>query len=158
MGNGAVMEVSMITCPFECGQYYAQYELLICRPHGKMTGDLMNDIAICRECIQQSGLTQVNRFHDLRDITSIELGFREVVQLCESEAVIREGQSTAIHACYLVPNALLYGTIRMYQSLIEGSGVMVHVSYDLDELAEILGVEASLLADGSASIADKQHL
>ncbi|PIP01560.1 MAG: hypothetical protein COW18_02375 [Zetaproteobacteria bacterium CG12_big_fil_rev_8_21_14_0_65_54_13] len=142
----------MITCPFKCGQYYSQYELLICRPHGKLTSDLMNDISICRECIQQSGMLQVNRFHDLRGITSIELGFREVAQLCESEALMRQDQATAIHACYLVPNALLFGTIRMYQMLIEGSGVVVHVSYALDDMAEVLGVEPSLLAASSVPV------
>jgi hypothetical protein len=50
-----------------------------------------------------------------------------------------------IKACYLVPNPLLYGTIRMYQTLIEDYGVEVHVSYDINDFAGILGVDKSVL-------------
>jgi len=33
----------------------------------------------------------------------------------------------------------------MYQTLIEEHGVDVHVSYNIDELASVLGVEKSVL-------------
>ena len=127
----------MIECLYHCGRYNDELELLICRPTKELTEDKMNDIAICRECIQKAGLVQVNRFHDLTSITSVNLHFEEVQRICDAETRLRKTASP-IKACYLVPNPLLFGTIRMYQSLIERSGVSVHVSYDLEELANIL--------------------
>ena len=130
----------MIVCPFDYGDYRSDLNLLICRPEGKLTADQMNDVAICRECIESKGLVQVNRFHDLRAITSIDLRFEDVRRICETEVQLRMSEPP-ITACYLVPNPLLYGTIRMYKALIESRGVDVHVSYEVENLAGILGVE-----------------
>ncbi len=134
----------MIHCPFNFGVYLEDYNILVCHPRGELTAGLVNDIAICRECITKANLTQVNRFHNLTNITSINLGFDEVRQICTSESSLR-GSGQPIKACYLVPNQLLYGTIRMYQALIESCGVEVFVSYDIDELSSILGVDKSIL-------------
>ena len=134
----------MIDCPFNNGVYRDDYNLLVCHPKGELTANIVNDIAICRECIQKAGLTQVDRFHDLTDITSVNLKFDQVFQISQEESKLREN-AKPIRACYLVPNTVLYGTIRMYQTLIEDCGVEVHVSYDINELAEILGVEKSVL-------------
>jgi hypothetical protein len=137
-------EVIMIKCKFNCGYYRKDLDLLICRPNGKLTADQMNDIAICRECIHKSGLLQVNRFHDLSAITSVDLGFADVQRICHVESQLRRS-SSPIKACYWVPNALLYGTIRMYEALIESSGVEVHVSYAIADLAKILDIDQSQL-------------
>jgi hypothetical protein len=134
----------MIICKYDCGIYKKEFNLLVCHPRYELTADRMNDIAICRECVQKEGLVQTNRFHDLTDITSVHLDFNEVRQICESESKLRSSERP-IKACYLVPNTLLYGTIRMYQSLIESSGVEVCVSYDINELAGVLGVEVAVL-------------
>ncbi len=134
----------MIKCPFNCGVHVEDRNLLVCRPNGKLTEDRMNDIAICRECIQKSGLTHIDRFHDLTGITSIDLRFEDVKHICDIESQLRKPERP-VKACYLVPNALLYGTIRMYAALIESCGVEVHVSYKLDELASLLGVDTSVL-------------
>jgi hypothetical protein len=134
----------MIDCPSKFGVHRENYNLLVCHPKGELSADRMNDIAYCRDCIIKAGLTQIDRFHNLMDISSINLGFDEVRQICDEESRLR-ASARPIKACYLVPNALLYGTIRMYQALIEGSGVDVHVSYDINELAGILGVEESVL-------------
>jgi hypothetical protein len=134
----------MIKCPFNYGSYRKDYNLLICYPKGELTANMMNDIAICRECIVNGGLSQVDRFHDLTDISSVNLRFEHVNELCNIESQIRES-ANPIKAGYLVPNVLLYGTIRMYQTLIENRGVEVHVSYDIDELSDFLGVEKSIL-------------
>lgn len=134
----------MIRCPFNTGVHLEAYNLLICRPTGKLTARQMNDIAICRECILKAGLLQINRFHDLTGITAIDLSFEDVRNICETESRMRKSVHP-IKACYLVPNDLLYGTIRMYQALIERRGVEVHVSYSLDEIAGILGIEKSAI-------------
>lgn len=134
----------MIKCPFNFGFYQEDHNILICHPKGELTADKMNDIAVCRECIIKAGITQVDRFHNLTDITSVNLGFDHVSQICHTESMLRK-DAKPIKACYLVPNPLLYGTIRMYQTLIEDCGVEVHVSYDINELAGILGVDKSVL-------------
>jgi hypothetical protein len=134
----------MIECPFSFGFYQEDHDILICHPKGELTADKMNDIAICRECIVNAGITQVDRFHNLTDITSVNLGFDHVRQICHEESILRK-DARPIKACYLVPNPLLYGTIRMYQTLIEDYGVEVHVSYDINDFAGILGVDISVL-------------
>jgi len=134
----------MINCPYKTGEFHEDINLLVCHPKGELSADRLNDIAICRECIQKAGLLQANRFHNLTDITSIGLSFEDVNHICQAESRMRK-EDQPIKACYLVPNELLYGTIRMYQALIERSGVEVHVSKNIDELAKILGVDSSKL-------------
>jgi hypothetical protein len=134
----------MLHCPYKFGVYLEEYNILICRPKGELTADRVNDIAICRECIQKAGFAQVYRFHNLTQITSVNIGFEEVRKICDAESRARDTDQP-IKACYLVPNPLLYGIIRMYQVLIESCGVEVYVSYEIDELAKILGVAASVL-------------
>ena len=134
----------MFNCPYNYGVYREDYNLLVCRPKGELTADMMHDVANCRECIQTAELPHFNRFHDLTDISSVNLGFEEVSLICAEESKMREA-AQSIKACYLVQNTLLYGTIRMYEALISRSGVEVHVSYDIDELAKILGVEKTVL-------------
>ena len=135
----------MINCPYNYGVYREDYNLLICHPKGELTADLVHGVANCRECILQPDSLRFNRFHDLTDISSVNLGFKEVSQICSEESKIREA-AQPIKACYMVPNALLYGTIRMYEVLISRGGVEVHVSHDINELAEILGVEKAVLS------------
>ena len=134
----------MIKCPFNYGVYREDYKILVCHPKCELTADIVNDVAICRECIVKAGLTQVNRFHNLTDIASINLDFDQVRQICNVESTLRKN-AKPVKACYLVPNSLLYGTIKMYQALIENGGVEVHVSYDINEIAGILGVEKYVL-------------
>ncbi|MCA9733592.1 hypothetical protein KC799_15770 [candidate division KSB1 bacterium] len=136
----------MIDCMYNCGFYNEKLGILICRPKDELTAEKMNDIAICRECLQKSGLPQVNRFHDLTAITSINLKFEDVHRISRAEATIRKGSRDVV-ACYLVSNNLLYGTVRMYEALIETSGVHVYVSYNLSELAEKLGVDEKELVE-----------
>jgi len=133
-----------IYCKYRCGFHWEDLNLQLCRPTGKLVADKMNDIAVCRECIQSAGNMQINRFHDLTAITSIDLSFEHIREICEKESKFRKF-NRPIKACYLVPNALLYGTIRMYEALIESSGVEVHVSYEIEKLAAVLGVDKALL-------------
>ncbi len=48
-------------------------------------------------------------------------------------------------ACFLVSNPVVFGTLRIYQTLAEEAGVEVHVSYNISQLARVLGVEESAL-------------
>lgn len=140
----------MIECPFKCGEYREDIGLLVCRPTGQLTADDLADITICRDCIERAGLNQVDRFHDLTGITSVDLNFDDVFQLAFREKVIRNPEQP-VKACYLVANELVYGTVRMYQAVIESRGVEVHIAYEIGPLAEVLGVEADELVPTRAS-------
>jgi len=126
------------------GEYREDIGLLVCRPTGQLTADDLADIATCRDCIERAGLNQVNRFHDLTGITSIDLKFEDVFQLAFQEEALRD-PGHPVKACYLVANELVYGTVRMYQALIERRGVEVHIGYEIAPLAEFLGVEPDTL-------------
>jgi hypothetical protein len=104
----------------------------------------MRGILNCRDCIQKPGALRYNRYHDFTDISSIDLGYDDVSQICSEELKTREA-AQPVRACYLVPNTLLFGTVRQYEALISQGGVEVHVSYETNELAEILGVEIAVL-------------
>jgi hypothetical protein len=52
----------------------------------------------------------------------------------------------------------MYGTIRIYASLIENHGVEVHVSYEIEELAEILGATTTVLATNPVTVKDDRKL
>jgi len=134
----------MINCPYHFGVYLEDYNLLVCHPRGELTADLMHGITNCRDCIQEPGAFRFNRFHDFSDISSINLGYEEISLISAEESKRREA-ARPIKACYLVPNILLYGIIRQYEALISRGGVEVHVSYDINELAEILGAEKTVL-------------
>lgn len=134
----------MFSCPFEVGYYDESLDILICRPSGELNADVAHDLAICRECIEKAGLHQVNRFHDLSRITSLNLRFSDIMHLCDIESDMRTSRQP-VKACYLVPNAAVYGVVRMYQTIIERRGVHAYVSYDIQELAHVLGVSAAKL-------------
>lgn len=135
----------MFTCPYHMGLFKEEINILLCRPVGELTADLAHDIAICRECIIKAGLEHVNRFHDLTMISGINLKYDDIDKIRQVETDFREPQHL-VKACYLVKNPITYGTIRMYQAIIEGEGVEVHVSYDIDELAKELDVAPAELS------------
>ena len=134
----------MIKCPYMCGEYREDIGLLVCRPTGQLTADDLADIATCRDCIERAGLNQINRFHDLTGITSIDLRFGDVFQLAFQEEALRDPEHP-VKACYLVANELIYGTVRMYQAVIERRGVEVYIDYEIEPLAEALGIEPDKL-------------
>jgi hypothetical protein len=141
----------MIFCPYDSGEFDKSLGILICHPIGELTSNLAHDVAVCRECIVKAGLEAVNRFHDLSGITSIHLRFEDVNALCQSEAAIRQPERP-VKACYLAQNPAVYGTIRMYEALMEDRGVEVHVSSRLEELAAVLGIDAAQLRDKLISL------
>jgi len=141
-------------CPYKVGVFNEALGIIICRPTGELTAELAHDLMICHECIVKAGLEQVNRFHDLTGITAINLKFHDLSRLCEIEAGFRKPQHT-VKACYLVPNAWIYGTLRIYEALGESYGVGVHVSYDIGELADVLGIDPVQLSTEQPPPRDK---
>jgi hypothetical protein len=134
----------IVNCPFGNGEFKEDLQLLVCKPTGRVTDDLMNDTITCQACYRQINVQRFNRFHDFRDVTGVDLHFGDMVHLATRERERRKGLPP-VKACYLVSNPVIFGTLRIYPTLAEDAGVEVHVSYNITQLARVLGVEESTL-------------
>lgn len=142
----------MTHCSHKSGIYMKRLKLMICRPEGRLTGDRVGDLFACKSCAKMPGYDAVNRFHDFRGVTGIDIDFQDMKAMAREEAFVRRSQPP-IKACYLVSNPAIYGVVRMYKAMMDGCGVDVHVSKHLHELAEELGVSQDQLdlKDSAAS-------
>jgi hypothetical protein len=138
----------IVNCPFGTGEFKQDLQLLICKPRGRVTDDLMNDTITCLACYQQINALRFNRFHDFRDVTGVDLHFGDMVNLATRERERRKGLAP-VKACFLVSNPVVFGTLRIYQTLAEEARVEVHVSYNISQLARVLGVDEAVLAAGA---------
>jgi hypothetical protein len=134
----------IVNCPYGNGEFKEDLQLLVCKPKGRVTNDLMNDTITCQACHHQIEALRFKRFHDFTDVTGIDLHFGDIVTLATKEREDRKGLPP-VKACFLVSNPVVFGTLRIYQTLAEEAGVEVHVSYNISQLARVLGVEGSLL-------------
>jgi hypothetical protein len=134
----------IVKCQYGYGEFREDLQLLICKPKGRVTNELMYDTVTCQGCHQQIDALKFNRFHDFREITGIDLHFAAIVELANKEREKRNGLPR-VKACYLVSNPVVFGTLRIYETLAEDAGVEVHVSYHAADLARVLGVEESKL-------------
>ncbi|MGA9365696.1 MAG: hypothetical protein WBW16_15145 [Bacteroidota bacterium] len=133
-----------VNCPYGNGEFKEDLQLLVCKPTGRVTNDLMNDTVTCQGCHHQIDALRFNRFHDFRDVTGVDLHFGDMVNLAAREREKRKGLPP-VKACFLVSNPVVFGTLRIYQTLAEDAGVEVHVSYNISQLARVLGVDESVL-------------
>ena len=134
----------ILNCPYGYGAFREDLNLLVCKPTGRVTDDLMKDTITCQACHQQIDALRFNRFHDFRDVTGVDLHFGDMVNLAAREKENRKGLAP-VKACFLVSNPVVFGTLRIYQTLAEEAGVEVHVSYNISQLAQVLGVDESVL-------------
>jgi hypothetical protein len=134
----------IVKCPYGYGEFKEDLQLLVCKPKGHVTNELMYDTVTCQGCHQQIDALKFNRFHDLREVTGIDLHFAAIVELAKKEREKRNGLPR-VKACFLVSNQVVFGTLRIYETLAEDAGVEVHVSCPMAELAPVLGVEESEL-------------
>jgi hypothetical protein len=135
----------IVNCPYGYGEFKEDLQLLICKPKGHVTNELMYDTVTCQGCHQQIEAAKFNRFHDFREVIGIDLHFGDIAELAEKERKNRQGLPR-VKACFLVSNPVVFGTLRIYETLAEDAGVEVHVSYHIADLARVLGVEESRLA------------
>ncbi len=142
----------MTHCSHKSGIFMKKLKLMICRPEGRLTGDRVGDLFACAGCSKMPGFDAVNRFHDFRAVTGIDIDFHNMKAMAREEAFVRRNQPP-IKACYLVSNPAVYGLVRMYKAMMTGCGVEVHVSKDIQELAAELGVSEDQLElkDSAAS-------
>ena len=137
----------MMICPFHFGTYVDVSNLLLCRPDLKSHVLDSVNMTTCRECVQEADLLGADRFHDLTGLSSTNLRFDDIENIVRNEIPLRDPVKP-VKACYLVPNSLFYGLVRTYGSLIEGKGVDVFPSYDINEIAGVLGVDVSVISKG----------
>lgn len=138
----------MISCPCGYGVFRADLGLLICRPEGDLTRDRVLEITGCHGCLAGGEPLRFSRFHDLTGIRSIDLRFDDILLAARAEARARQGL-LPVKACYLVADLITFGTMRMYQAIAEEAAVEVHVGYDVDALAAVLGVPRAELRKGA---------
>ena len=144
----------MDCCPRKFGVYMDKPRLLLCRPEGRLTREVVRDVFSCMSCATMPGCDGMHRFHDLRHVTGIDIQFDDMNALVREEVFARRDKPT-IKACYLVANPVVYGLVSMYRGLIAGRGVDVYVSKDLHEIAGELGVSPDQLdLSGSRSSPD----
>lgn len=136
----------MFGCPFDCGRYREDMDLLICRPKGDLDEDRLRGMSSCINCFPETALKAGKRFFDLREIQSIKLGL-ENFYCVKAMGIPQKTSNDRVVECFLVSNQLLFGMIRMYESVMERPGLEIHVSYNIQELATILDVDASALSN-----------
>lgn len=132
----------MIDCPYDCGGY--ENGLILCRPAGILTPETIDHFLACRDQLEEEAGKPLDRFIDMRKVTGIELGYQHTSRFAEAMANRAQGKRIVM-ACFLVVNEVQYGMARMYQALVDGRGLEVHISYEVEELARILGVPDFIL-------------
>lgn len=118
---------------------------LIC---SELSGEL--DAALANEWLenleQQESLSDVslNRFHDVRAINAIHLSFDDLWNIAQRRLDVYKS-GNIIRTVFWVSTPLNYGVARMYQALTDGTPFNIEVLYKLDEIADYLNVEQSIL-------------
>ena len=118
---------------------------LIC---SELSGEL--DAALANEWVekleQQESLSEIslNRFHDVRAINAIHLSFDDLWNIAQRRLDVYKSGSI-IQTAFWVSTPLNYGVARMYQALTDGTPFKIEVFYKLDEIADFLNIEQSIL-------------
>ena len=116
----------------------------------KLTGEL--DATFAAEWVdkleeqEKSTPQTLHRFHDVRGIDAVHLSFDDLWNIAQRRIKSYEvGQENI--AAFWVSTPLNYGVSRMYQALTDGTPFKIEVFYNLDEVAEYLGVNEKFLED-----------
>lgn len=94
---------------------------------------------------QEAGTNKtLHRFHDVRDINAVHLNFDDLWSIAQRRlASYQSGGSTL--SAFWVSTPLNYGVARMYQALTDGTPFKIEVLYHIDEVADFLGVDKSVI-------------
>lgn len=117
-----------------------------------LSGELDSELA--RQWVDQlekeeaSAGTVLHRFHDVRDVNAVHLSFDDLWSFAQRRMDTYVGND-ATKAAFWVSTPLNYGVSRMYQALTDGTPFEIEVLYELDEIAEFLGVELTQLENFS---------
>ena len=112
----------------------------------KLTGEL--DEPLSNEWVekleeQESGKT-LNRFHDVRDIDAVHLSFDCLWTVAQRRMeAYQVGEETL--TVFWVSTPLNFGVASMYKALTDGTPFEIKVLYEIEEVADFLGVDKSLI-------------
>lgn len=112
----------------------------------KLVGEL--DATLSSEWVekleeQEAGKT-LNRFHDVRDINAVHLSFDDLWSIAQRRLESYESGKETL-SVFWVSTPLNYGIARMYQALTDGTPFKIEVLYDIEEVADFLGVDKKLI-------------
>ncbi len=82
----------------------------------------------------------LHRFHDVRDIDAVHLSFDDLWGIAQRRLEAYQAGDANLSA-FWVSTPLNYGVARMYQALTEGTPFKIEVLYNLEEVADFLGVD-----------------
>ena len=116
----------------------------------KITGELNSLLAT--EWIEKleeqeaASNTTLHRFYDVRDINAVHLNFDDLWSIAQRRlASYKVGDENL--SAFWVSTPLNYGVARMYQALTDGTPFKIEVLYKIEEVAEFLGVDKSILEE-----------
>jgi hypothetical protein len=111
---------------------------------GELDAELANQwIEKLEEQETQSGII-TKRFHDVRGIDAVRLSFDDLWSIAQRRLSSYQNLKET-HTVFWVSTPLNYGVSRMYQALTDGTPFKIEVLYKLDEIADFLDVDISLL-------------
>lgn len=94
---------------------------------------------------QESQSGQITRrFHDVRGINAVRLSFDDLWGIAQRRLSSYKNLNETF-TVFWVSTPLNYGVSRMYQALTDGTPFKIEVLYKLDEVADYLGVDISIL-------------
>jgi hypothetical protein len=114
----------------------------------KLTGEL--DAELASEWVEkleaQEAETKqtLHRFHDVRDINAVHLSFDDLWNVAQRRLDSYQSGNETLSA-FWVSTPLNYGVSRMYQALTDGTPFKIEVLYNIDEVADFLGVNKNIL-------------
>jgi len=133
------------------GSYQTQIiNNIIC---SKLTGELNATLASewVEKLEEQEAQTThtLHRFHDVRDINAVHLSFDDLWGVAQRRLTAYESGQEETLSAFWVSTPLNYGIARMYQALTEGTPFKIEVLYKIEEVADFLGVDQTLIENVS---------
>lgn len=118
--------------------------ILCAKISGELNADLANVWVEDLENKEAESDITLHRFYDVREINAVHLTFDDLWGIAQRRMKAYEAGEANISA-FWVSTPLNYGVSRMYQALTDGTPFKIEVLYQLNEVADFLGVEVSLL-------------
>lgn len=126
--------------------YFKTDDLVIWRPHNSI--DLEKIQAFVNFLNQQNPVrgSQFMRFIDLTHAKNISVDSDDLYNIASlrrkyAARALRE----KVKVAFFVNNSFTFGMARMYENILDSTSYDIHIYYSLEEVAEFLDVDISLL-------------
>lgn len=93
---------------------------------------------------QETNKNTLHRFHDVRNINAVHLSFDDLWTIAQRRLESYESGESTLSA-FWVSTPLNYGIARMYQALTDGTPFKIEVLYEIEDIADFLGVDKELI-------------